>query len=609
MDVAEKQPESSRYRAHDLEVDVARQSVRRQGRQLALPDLSMRLLAVLVERAPDNVSKDDLIGAVWGDVVVSDETLAQRIRLLRQALDEDSKNPRYISSVRGRGYRMNCTVTPLDGAISGRSKQLRWAAGTAVLLTLGVAWLSAVSDPEEPPALVRNAVAVLPFVDLSAEQNQRYFADGIQEELLTRLTKLENLEVSSRTTVEAYRSTRLSLTKIGEQLGVNFIIEGSVRITDNQVRITVQLIDAVTDRHLWAENFDRTLSVQNIFLIQDEVADRIADALELEYTVNKEPDEVQLPTANIEAYNAYLLGRYHTFKQTRKDLDLAVTYLRQATRIDPEFAEAYAALGWAYSFLGTSYGGRLPSTVYPQAKEAAIRALALNSELADARSLYADILAWYDWDFVAAEREYLKTIAIEPLNALGYSLFLSTQNRHEEAIARIEKVIEAYPADTYVHVNAAWRYLNARQYERAIAEALLAGHRTDARAVLGLAYLATGRPERAVEELEADLNDAKSDPQRQASLASAYFKTGREIEAKKMLGDLRVAVASGEVSSGIIAEVYFAHGDTDNGFEALQQAFDERAREVIFVQVSHSLDGYRDDPRYREFIQAVGFLP
>jgi len=413
-----------RFRVLDLEVDLVRETVSRGKQSIDLPELSFRLFAVLINHAPDRVSKDDLIREVWGDVVVGDEALAQRVRLLRQALGEDSQRPRYFSSVRGRGYRLMCDVKPIS-QLEGQDKTKFGLISVALVSVIVAAlWFFNAQQRELPPLPPANSIAVLPFADLSADQSYGYFADGMQEELLIRLTDIDGLNVSSRTSVEAYRSTNLGLPEIAEQLGVSAIIEGSIRIDADRVRITIQLINAETDQHLWAENFDRTLSVENIFSIQEEVANQIAQALELEYTQTHGPEPVQLPTDNLDAYSAYLLGRYHTFRQTPDDLALAITYLEQATTLDPEFAEAFAALGWTYSFLGTSYGNLPPRDVYPKAKEAALKALALDSDLADARTLYADILTWYDWDFEAAEREYRKTLELDPLNVLAthYSL-------------------------------------------------------------------------------------------------------------------------------------------------------------------------------------------
>jgi tetratricopeptide (TPR) repeat protein len=373
------------------------------------------------------------------------------------------------------------------------------------------------------------------------------------------------------------------------------------------VRITVQLIDGETDRHLWAESFERELSMQSIFLIQAEVADQIAKALRLENRALPPAIRSEMPTTSLEAYDAFLLGRYHTFRQTPEDLALAVNLLKAAILLDPEFTDAYTALGWAYSFLGTTYGQQLPADVYPKARQAALTALSLDSQLANARGLYADILTWYDWDFVAAEREYRKTAELDPLNVLGYALFLTIQQRHDEAISMIETRLRASPGDPYVHVNAAWRYYSARHYDRAIQEATLASSHADARSVLGFAYLEMGNVQVAIELFELDARERRSSPQALSNLAYAYFRTGQFPEGEAALVSLLSLAESEFVSPATIAPVYFAANRADEGFALLQQAVAIRAREMIFMQVDHTFDDYRKDPRYLELIRMVGF--
>ncbi len=395
------------------------------------------------------------------------------------------------------------------------------------------AWFATSNIQSRSPQTLAKSVAVLPFADMSAGQTFRHFADGMQEELLTRLTMMENLDVLSRTSVEKFRDTKLDLPEIARQLGADAVIEGSVRIAADRVRITVQLIDAVTDRHIWAENFDRELSVANIIRIQEEVADQIAAALRLEYKSERATTPGRLPTDNLQAYEAYLLGRYHTFQQTPRDLEQAVIHLERAVALDAQFAEAYTSLGWAYSFLGTTYGRRAPRGAYPKAREAALRALALDGEFANARSLYADILTWYDWDFVAAEREYIRAMELDPLNVLGYALFLSTQMRHDEAMELVEKRASASPNNPYVFVNAGWRYLNAGQTDRAIAAAIQGQNHPDANAVLGFSLIAAGDIDRAITAFEADLDTFGSNPSQLSNLAYAYFKAGRSAEGRE----------------------------------------------------------------------------
>jgi len=287
-------------------------------------------------------------------------------------------------------------------------------------------------------------------------------------------------------------------------------------------------------------------------------------------------------------------------------LQRAIEELHRATSLDPEFAEAYTALGWAYSFLGTSYGNVRPRDVYPLAKEAALKALALDSDLADARTLYADILTWYDWDFDAAEREYRKCLELDPINVLGYALFLSSQERHEEAIASIERRLAIHPDDRYVRVNAAWRFLDAGQYERAVSEARRADGHPDARAALGFSLLALGDTEKAVAVFEEDFDLRGPLPAQLSNLAVIYFRTGRVVDAQPLLEQLEGMQEESFYSPALLAAVYFAAGDPDSGFRNLQQAVDERVRDVIFLRVSGMLDNYRDDPRYLALLRQAG---
>ena len=612
MTAEEESPEAGpaqltrRLRVADLVVDLERRSVRRGAEPLEITDRSFRLLAALIRHAPDQVARDQLIEEVWDDAVVSDETLAQRVRLLRQALGDDSRNPRYIASVRGRGYRLATEVHAADEpTASGRSPAGWLLAAVVLVAVLGLAWWLAHDPGPGAPDGESEVLAVLPFTDLGAAQDHQFFADGMQEELLTQLAGVDDLAVISRTSVERFRGSTMSLPDIAAELGADAVVEGSVRVDGDRLRVTVQLIDAVSDEHLWAASFDRQLSMQDIFAMQTEVASRIAESLRLEYSA-RSGTAGQLPTASIEAYNLYLLGRYNTYKLTRTDLERAVDYLEQAIDIDPEFAEAWATLGWTYSFLGSEYGGRLPTQMYPKAREAALRAISLDGQLSDARTLYADILTWYDWDFDAAEREYQKALELNPSNVLGYALFLSTQGRHDEAIATIERRVAADPNDPFVRTNAGWRYLNAGLPDKAISSALRATDHRDSTSLLGWSRLAQDDPDAAIEVFERAIAMEGRSPTNVANLAVAYFRAGRANAAKFLLDELINHAEEQDLSPVLVAKVYFSAGDADKGFALLEQAYEQRRRDMIFLGVTEYLRGYRDDARYRSLVERVG---
>lgn len=594
-----------RFRVLDLVVDIDRATVSRGKQVIDLPELSFRLFAVLVQHAPDAVSKDELIREVWGTVVVGDETLAQRVRLLRQALGEDSQSPRYFVSVRGRGYRLLCDVKPMHEVANQSTARFGLAVAAVLAIAIGTLWFfnTPQNESQDPPAMA--SIAVLPFADMSASQSYGHFADGMQDELLARLASINGLQVSSRTSVEPYRSSQLGIPEIAEQLQVSDIIEGGVRVDADRIRITVQLIEAETDQHLWADTYDRLLSVQNIFSIQEEVAQQIASVLQEEYADLSAPQSVQLPTDNLAAYEAFLLGQYHTFRPTPENLEIAVSNLERATSLDPNFTEAFAVLGWSYSFLGTSYGNMRPSEAFPKARESALKAIALDSEFSYARSLYGDILTWYDWDFAAAEREYLKALEIDPLNVLSYALFMSIQQRHDEAIELIERRLQANPDEAWAHTNAAWIFLYAGQYDRAITEAQLAGNHPDARTALGNAWLAKGDAQRAIEYFEAAVEDRGRHGWQLSHLALANFRAGRRAQGQALLAELEDLANKQFVSPALLASAYFAAGDADKGFASLQDAVDARMREVIFLPLWSGLDDWRDDPRYLELVQII----
>jgi len=456
---------------------------------------------------------------------------------------------------------------------------------------------------DQAPAI--RTLAVLPFDDLSEDKRFGFFADGMQEELLARLAGLEEISVLSRTSVERFRDTSDSIPTISETLGADGIIEGSVRVSDDRLRITVQLIDGAADQHLWAESYEEELSVANVFAIQEKVANSIAEALRAEYQ-RQQAKALGLPTTDIEAYNLYLLGRYQTFRQTPENLELAAQYLEQATERDPEFAEAYAALGWAYAFQGTDYGRSVPGTVFPLAQKAALRALELDDRLADAHSLYADILTWYDWRFQLAEIEYQRTMALDPLNVLGYALFLSSQSRHDEAVELVERRLAAAPDDDYVKINAGWIYIRAGRYKDAIDAALNVSDHPDAARLLGFGRLGDGEPTAALAAFEEDIRQQGRGQVQLGNLAYAYFKVGRASRAQTFLDELEAQSDTRFVSSLTLAAIYFAKGDEVRGFELLESAVDDRERGVIFLNVSGSFAGLREDPRFIAIVKRVG---
>jgi len=595
---ADNEEHAERLLVGDLEIDIASGTVYRSGKVLDLPELSFRLLRSLATRAPALVGKDDLISEVWGDVVVSDETLTQRVRLLRQAIRDDSLKPRYVVSVRGRGYRMAAPVrvrASRPGARPGWQRRWPWM----VIPTLvAMVWLYAGTGRDFPEQSVGpQTLAVLPFTDLSEDGSYGYFADGMQEELLTRLATVSEIAVLSRTSTEQFRGRSQPVPVIARALDVNSLVQGSVRVSDDRLRIAVQLIAGETGAHIWADTFDEPLTVKNVFAIQERVADRVATALQAAYQRRPATFGI-LPTTDIDAYNAFLLGRYHTLRPTPGSLALGIRYLQTAIDRDPGFAEAIATLGWAYLFQGSAYGNTEPGAVIPKARDAALKALELDDTLSLAHSLYADVLTWYDRDFLRAEAAYQRAMALDPYDLISYALFLSTQLRHDEAIAMMETLKNRFPNDEFIRINTGWRYLHAGQPDEAVEAALQARDHSDANNLMGSAYLAMGDYDAALEAFTADTGPGPPSQADLTNLAYTYVKLGRFDDARIVIRQIEGHGDDRYASRTSLAAIHLALGEEDRGFQLLNDAVDARERSVIFLNVSPLFADWRRDARF-----------
>ncbi len=598
------QPDTTRI--GDLLLDPRQRLLRRGPEKIRLPNLSYRLLLSLVRHAPGIVTTDQLLNEVWGDVVVGDETVKQRVSLLRQALGDSSEKPEYIEVIRGVGYRL---VAPVSAAVQEQKHSLRLRYAAIVVLgslAIGAAamWFDRAGEKDVRPGPdIPWTLAVLPFEDLSAGGDQAYFSDGIHDEIISRLSKIDMLAVTSRTSVLPYRNAAKNLREIAGELGVKLIIEGSVRHSDDRVRINVQLIDAENDNHLWAQNYDRPLSVSNLFAIQSDVAEQIARALEAELTVEEMDELRQLPTDNLDAYDSYLLGRYHLWRGNPQDLRLSIGFFEEAIAFDSEFARAYLGLGQTLTFVGTSYGWMAPQEAFPLAEQKVAEALGLEPESAEALALRGDILTWYQWRWPEAEEAYRQAIKINEDYVLGYAILLSILNRNDEAVQLIETLISRYPRDHWIRSNAAWRFLSAGDPRRAIAEASFAieidDSYGDAFGSRGWAYLAIGEVDHAIQDFKRHMNLQNRSPIALSYLAIAYIRAGNRDDAMSLLDEIRQLESTSFVPPEVFARVYVELGDFDEAFLWLNLAYDARSRGLIFLNANANWDPIRSDPRFQ----------
>jgi TolB-like protein len=357
------------YEFSDLTLDLDRHLLTRGGQPIKLTKLSFKVLQALVQAAPALISRDELIDQVWGlKRVITPDNLSQRMKTLRQSLGDDPNQPIYIEGVRGEGYRMVPEVKIQSAQTSSRSSRQAMSSRLLVsLVTLAlalgyIAFDKFVLDPVEDEQIAQSAgqegrtftrteslgdksIAVLPFDNRSSREEDQYLTDGMHDDLLAAIAKIGSMKVISRTSVMEYRETTKKIPQIAQELGVTNILEGGVQRSGDQVRINVQLIDAATDEHLWAEIYDRELTAANLFAVQSEITKKIADALQAELSTDEQRRIDARPTDNLQAYELYLRGRYLWQRRGDQNIRHAITLFEQATELDPQFARAWSSLG------------------------------------------------------------------------------------------------------------------------------------------------------------------------------------------------------------------------------------------------------------------------
>jgi len=454
------------------------------------------------------------------------------------------------------------------------------------------------------------SIAVLPFENLSHDPDNTYFADGIQEEILTRLAKIAELKVISRTSTQHFKSSPDNLPQIAKQLGVTNILEGSVQKVADQVRVNVQLINATSDAHLWAESFDRKLT--DIFAVESDIATTIAETLQAKLTGSERTAIAKRPTANTEAYQLYLKGRFFWNKRTGADLRTAIEYFNQALGKDPSYALAYAGLADSYGLLHV-YGAASPADSQPQAKAAAKKALELDDTLAEAHTSLAKVLNRYDFDLERSLKEFERAIQLNPNYATAHQWYsngpLLAFGQFDRAIAEGKRAVELDPLSLVINADLGQDYFIARRYDEAIAQ-LRKTIEMDPRFYLthwdlGQVWQLKGQLNEAIAEYRkaVELND---DPFVLALLGQAYARAGQREEAQRILARLSGEAKSRYVHAYSFALMYLALGDKERAIDEMERAYRERAGgDVSWIKVDPLLDDLRGNPRFEALVQKV----
>jgi len=466
---------------------------------------------------------------------------------------------------------------------------------------------TAVAAPNDIPS---KSIAVMPFDSLSEDKSNAYFAEGVQDEILTRLAKVADLKVISRTSTQRFKSAPSDLRDIAKQLGVMNIVEGSVQKANDQVRVNVQLINALSDAHLWADTYDRKIT--DIFAVESEIAKTIADTLQAKLTGSEKISIAKVPTANTEAYELYLKGRFFWNKRTGADLKRAIDYFNQAIAKDPNYALAYAGLADSYTLLSV-FSAASPQDSIPQARVAAKKALELDNTLAEAHASSGRILSGYDYDFERAIAEFERAIQLNPNYATSYHWIsngpLTARGEFDRAITEGKRAVELDPLSMIDNADLGQIYFYARRYDEAISQVGKAieidPHSYLAHYYLGQIYQLQGHLTEAIAEYQkaVELDD---DPQALAFLGQAQARIGQHDKAQKILSRMTEEAKSRYVSAYSFALMFIALGDKERAIDALERAYREgAANDIITIRVDPMLEDLHGDPRFEALAEKI----
>jgi TolB-like protein/DNA-binding winged helix-turn-helix (wHTH) protein/Tfp pilus assembly protein PilF len=629
------------------EVSLHSGEVRKAGLRIRIQQQPMKLLEILLERPGEVVTREELRSRVWADEGFGDFDQAVNIAIakLRSALGDSAENPRFIETLPKRGYRFIAEVSVVDADV--RTKRPEAAAGNvpgpqepektesghkpqggglavapkrqlwpalrvivtlALVLSLPILALWLFRSRGRASSGIRS-LAVLPLENLSGDAAQNYFADGMTDELITDLAQISVLRVISRTSVMVYKGARKPLPQIARELNVDAVVEGTVLRSGDQVRITAQLIEAATDKHLWSQSYEGEL--RDTLSLQNRVAGAIADQIRINLTPREQAALKSAKVVSPEAYESYLKGRYFWNKRTAESLKVALAYFNQAIEEDPKYAQAYSGLADTYALLGDwEYGVLTPKEAYPKAEAAASQALELDNTLSEAHTSLAFSSDVFDWDWESAEKEFRRAIELNPGYATAhhwYAWHLSEMGRNSEAVSEMRKAENLDPLSLIISADMAEILLVAHLNDEAIEQGrqtvvmdpnFALGHYE-----LGQALVQEHSYNEAIAEFHKAIELSGGSVPCKANLAYAYAVSNKRSEAEKILNDLKTR-STGDPSE--IALMYVGLGDKNQAMKWLEKAYEEHFNPSILLRPA--FDPLRSDPDFQNFVHRIGLV-
>ena len=568
----------------------------RGDRTVRLTEKVFNILLLLVERSGHLVTKEELMEEVWPDSVVEENNLTVSMSALRKALGEKQEGGQYIETVPRRGYRFAADVREIKNERVGLAQEKESKA-------------SARAKAGMLP-IATTTLAVLPLLNVSGDPNLEYLSDGITESIINSLSKLPQLKVLARSTMFRFKLNDIDPVEVGRQLDAHALLTGRILQINEELIIKLELINIKEGSQIWGEQYRRKSA--DIFKVQEEISQEVSEKLKLRLTGEQKRQLAKRYTEDTEAYHLYLKGRYCWNKRTGEALKMAIEYFRQAIAKDSDYALAYTGLADCYAIIAF-YSNIPPKPAFEEAKKATAKALEIDNTLAEAHASLAFVKEYYEWDWVGADKEYKKAIALNPSYATAhqwYGMYFMKLGQFERARRQLKRALRFDPGSLIIKADLGLPFYFKRQYTEAVEQyqniLKTAQDFIWARFFLGWAFERSGKFSEAIEEFQkAHLIDDR--PEVLAMIAHTYAVSGRRSKAKNILSTLEEKSKHEYISPYYIALIFTGLDDKERAFGWLEKAYSDRNEWLVWLKVDPRFDRLWTDSRFADLLRRIGF--